>query len=112
MVFEDIIGPINAKKNPYKLFFLGIFFAFVASAFSIWIFKQEASLVMVFLVVLMSMPLMYSTFKEEEQEDWVIDTEAGILSEHGKAVQFLFFLFLGFVVGFAVIYVVLPDNLV
>jgi len=110
MVFEDLTGPISAKKHPVKVFFLGIFFAFVASAFSMWIFKQEASLVMV--VVLMAMPLMYFTLKEEEEEDWVIDTEASILNEHGKAVKFLFALFLGFVVGFAFVYVVLPDDLV
>ncbi len=112
MVFEDLTGPISAKRHPGKLFFLGIFFAIAASAFSVWIFKQEASLVMVFLVVLMVMPLMYSTLKEEEEEDWVIDTEVGMLTEHSKAVKFLLFLFIGFVVGFSLIYVFLPSNLV
>ena len=112
MVFENLIGPVSAKKHPFKIFFLGIFFAFTAAAFSMWIFKQEASLVMVFLVVLMSMPLMFATFREEEEEDWVIDTESGILKEHGKAINFMFLMFLGFVIGFAFIYVVLPENLV
>lgn len=112
MVFENLVGPISAKRHPFKIFLLGIFFSFAASAFSMWIFKQEASLVMVFLVVLMAMPLMYATFKLEEEEDWVIDTEAGILKEHSKAINFMFALFLGFVVGFAFIYVILPDSLV
>lgn len=112
MVFEDLTGPISAKKHPIKIFFLGMFFAMVAAAFSMWIFKQEASLVMVFLVVLMSMPLMYFTFREEEEEDWEMDTEMGMLKEHGKAIRFLLFMFLGFVVGFSLIYLVLPESLV
>ena len=112
MVFEDLIGPISAKRHPFKLFGIGVFFAFVASAFSLWIFKQEASLVMVFLVVLMAMPLMYFTLREEEEEDWVIDNETNILKEHARAMKFLFYLFLGFVIGFALIYVTLPTNMV
>ena len=112
MVFEDLIGPIGAKRHPLKLFGIGIFFSFVASAFSLWIFKQEASLVMVFLVVLMTMPLMYFTLREEEEEDWTIDDEKSIIVEHSKAIKFLLFLFLGFVIGFALIYILLPDNMV
>ncbi len=112
MVFEDLTGPINAKKHPFKLFFMGIFFAAVSAAFSLWIFKQEASLVMVFLVVLMAMPLMYFTFREEEEEDWEMDSEVGILNEHGKAIRFLLLLFLGFVVGYSLIFLILPESLV
>ena len=112
MVFEDLMGPIGAKRHPLKLFGIGVFFSFVASAFSLWIFKQEASLVMVFLVVLMSMPLMYFTLREEEEEDWVIDTEQNLLQEHAKALKFLLFLFLGFVIGFALIYIILPTGMV
>jgi len=112
MVFEDLLGPIGAKRHPLKLFGIGIFFSFIASAFSLWIFKQEASLVMVFLVVLMTMPLMYFTLREEEEEDWIIDDETNILKEHSKALEFLLFLFLGFVIGFALIYVMIPSGMV
>lgn len=112
MVFEDLVTPLGAKKHPYKLFFLGLLFSVISFVFSLMIFKQEASLVMVFLVVVMSMPLVYFTFREEEEEDWTINKEDGILVEHSRALKFLLFLFLGFIVGFLVIYISLPDALV
>ncbi len=112
MVFENIIGPESAKKSPTKLFFIGIFFAIIAVIFSLWIFKQQASLIMVFLVVIMSLPLVYFTFNQEEEEDWIIPTEGGIMREHTKAIKFLMYLFLGFTVGFSLVYIFLPEVLV
>ena len=109
MVFENLIGPVSAKKNPMKLFFLGIVFSIIAVVFSLWIFKQQASLIMVFLVVIMSLPLVYFTFNQEEEEDWIISTEGGIIKEHSKAIKFLMYLFLGFTVGFSLAYIFLPD---
>lgn len=112
MVFENLIGPKEAKRKPWKVFFLGILFSAIAIAFSLWIFPTEASLVIVFLIVLMSIPLMYFTLLEEEQEDFKFITEARILREHGRAIKFLLFLFLGFVVGFALFYILFPESLV
>jgi len=67
---------------------------------------------MVFLTVVMVMPLMYFTLKDEEEEDMSYRTELWILKEHMKAVKFLIYLFLGFVVGFSLFYLVLPDDTV
>ena len=112
MVFEDLIKPTNAKRHPYKLFFFGIIMALIAILISLWIFKEQASLVMVFLVVIMAMPLMYFTLKEEEEEDWLFDTELKILKEHAKAIKFLLFMFLGFIVGFLLVYITLPSDMI
>ena len=112
MVFESLIGPVSAKKQPLKLFVLGLFFSLVAIIFSLWVFKQQASLIMVFLVVIMSLPLVYFTFNEEEEEDWKLSTEGGILKEHSRAIRFLLLLFLGFTVGFSLAYIILPDTIV
>ena len=112
MVFEDLITPLKAKKYPQKLFFIGLGFSILSVLFSLWVFKNEASLVMVFLTVVMVMPLMYFTLKDEEEEDMSYRTELWILKEHMKAVKFLIYLFLGFVVGFSLFYLVLPDDTV
>jgi len=109
MVFEDIIRPISAKKHPLKLFLYGIFFSVISVLFSIWIFKEQASLIMVFLVVVMSMPLMYLTLRDEEQWDWKGYSERKLFSEHNKSIRFLMFLFIGFVIGFSLFYLFLPD---
>jgi len=110
MVFEDVIRPISAKKHPTKLFLYGVLFSVLAVIFSLWIFKEQASLVMVFLVVVMAMPLMYSTLRDEEEWDWKGYSEGKLFREHNKAIRFLMFLFIGFVVGFSLFFLFLPDH--
>ena len=112
MVFEDLIGPISARRHPLKLFFYGVVFAIISVVFSLWIFPEQASLVMVFLVVFMVMPLMYFTLRDEEEWDWRGYSEKRLFYEHSKAIRFLLFLFIGFVVGFSLFYLFLPDDTV
>ncbi|MBI5391600.1 hypothetical protein HZB00_01220, partial [Candidatus Woesearchaeota archaeon] len=112
MVLESLINPFNAKKHPLLLFFLGLIFSSIAVIFSLWVFKQQSSLVMVFLTVIISIPLMYATLEEEEEEDWKDDEESTMLKEHSKAIVFLSSLFMGFVVGFALWFIFLPHQLV
>lgn len=112
MVFEDLIKPWDAKRHPVRLFFFGLIFAAIAIAFSLWIFPEQASLVSVFLVVLMTVPLMYFTLRDEEQEDFKSSKELWLLREHGKAIRFLLYLFLGFVVGFSLFFIFSPESLV
>jgi len=112
MVFEDLVRPWEAKRHPLKLFFYGMAFAVLAILFSLWIFPEQASLVMVFLIVIMTTPLMYFTLREEEEEDFVSDNELWLLSEHGKAIKFLLYLFFGFLVTFSLVYIFAPESLV
>ncbi len=112
MVFENLVKPWDAKRFPSKLFFFGIVFSLLAVAFSLWIFPEQVSLVMVFLVVLMTIPLMYFTLIEEEQQDFRTDKELWLLREHGKSIRFLMYLFLGLVVGFSLFYIFSPETLV
>lgn len=112
MVLESIIDPFNAKKHPAWLFFIGMAFAILSLLFGYWIFKDQASMIIVFLTVILSVPLMYATIEEEEEEDWKINDERTLLKEHGKAIIFLSSLFLGFFVGFVLIYVFLPAGMV
>lgn len=111
MVLESLIDPWSAKKSPWLLFFIGLLFSSVAVLFGIWIFKQQASLVMVFLTVIVSIPLMYATMEEEEEVDWKGSGELGLLEQHGRAIIFLTFLFLGFVVGYSLWYAFLPAGI-
>ncbi len=112
MVLESLVNPWGAKKHPFMLFFLGLIFSSIAVLFSLWVFKQQASLVMVFLTVVISIPLMFATLEEEEEEDWREKEESTILKEHSKSILFLTCLFLGFVIGFALWYLFLPATVV
>ena len=112
MVLESLINPWKAKKHPWKLFLIGLLFAVVGVIFSLWVFESHASIIMVLLVVLMSVPLMYATMVVEEETELKLKNERSILREHAKTIGFLTLLFLGFVAGFTLCYVFLPDAIV
>src|SRR3989338_1445961 len=95
MVLESIISPEKAESKPWETFFIGFAYMTVAIVLSLWIFEDEASMVMVFLVVIASIPLVYNTMNFEESKDLLISKESSLLKEHNKAVSFLMFLFLG-----------------
>ncbi len=111
MVLESLITARIAEKKPWELFFIGIFYSTIAMFLSLWIFQEYASLVMVFLTVLASVPLIYSATKLEEKKERPDNREVTELKEHWKALYFFIALFLGFLVSFAVWYVFLPTHL-
>ena len=109
MVLESLINPFKAKKKPWEMFFIGFLFASVAILLSNWVFKEQASLLMVFLTVLAAVPLLYSTMKMEEEEGANIQAdEKEILIKHSKTIKFLMYMFFGFVVAFVFWYIALP----
>ncbi len=110
MVFESLINPFQAEKTPLVMVAIGALYSSVAILLSLFIFEEHASLVMIFLTVIASIPLMYSTIKMEEKKDLKIADERVLLKEHGKALSFLVFLFIGFVVAFTAWYLVLPQQ--
>ncbi len=112
MVLESLINPFKAERKPVHMLFFGALYASVAVFLSLWIFKEEASMIVVFLTVLATVPLMYRTIKYEEEKDLKIKDESTILKEHGRALEFFMYLFFGFVIGFVVWFVFLPHTLV
>lgn len=108
MVLESIISPFKAEKKPWELFFVGFIYSSAALFLSNWIFKDQSSLVMVFLTVMACIPLLYATIRREEKKDTSIVGEKRILKEHSKVISFLLFMFLGFVASFVLWYLVLP----
>ena len=112
MVLENLIRPKKAEKKPYDLFFVGFLYASVAMFLSLWIFRDQTSLVMVFLTVMAALPLVYDTIKYEEKKDQRNVPEYILLKEHSKALSFFVFLFLGSVVSFSLWYILLPDKII
>jgi len=110
MVLELLIGPRKAEHQPWQLFFIGFMYCSIALFLSIWVFEKYTSLVMVFLTVMACTHLMHSTFRLEEKKDFEIRSETTLLEEHGKALSFMMFLFLGFVVAFSLWYILLPSQ--
>ncbi|MBW2974617.1 stage II sporulation protein M [Candidatus Woesearchaeota archaeon] len=110
MVVESLIKPFKAERKPWEMFFIGMFYSSIAILLSLWIFRPHASLVMVFLTVTASVPIMYGTIKLEEKKDLEISSERALIKEHGRALSFFIFLFLGITISFTLWYVFLPAN--
>lgn len=112
MVLESLISAPNAEKKPWDLIFIGFLYASVAMFLSVWVFRDEASLVMILLTVIACLPLIHKTLRLEEKKDTLIKGERTLLKEHSKALAFFMFMFVGFLFAFAIWYVFLPDNIV
>lgn len=112
MVLESIIRPKKAEKKPFDLFFVGFLYASVAMFLSLWIFRDQTSLVMVFLTVMAALPLVFDIIKYEEKKDVSKASESKLLKEHSKALAVFVFLFLGAVVSFSLWYILLPEKVI
>lgn len=93
------------------MFFLGIFYSSLGILLGLWIFKSHVSLVMVFLTVFACSHLMVGAIRLEEEKSRSIESKRLLIKEHGKALSFFVFMFLGFVVSFALWYTFLPPEL-
>ncbi|MBW2989859.1 stage II sporulation protein M [Candidatus Woesearchaeota archaeon] len=111
MVVESLLNPFKAERKPWEMFFIGMFYSSLAVILSLWIFKSHASLVMVFLTVTACVPIMYGTMKLEEKKDMSINDEKLLIKEHGKALSFFIYLFLGITISFTLWYIFLPANI-
>ncbi len=110
MVLESLISPFKAEKNPSELLFIGAIFSTVAIILSLWIFKSESSLIMVFLTTMAALPLIYNTIKMEEEKDLEGMKESWLLKEHGKALKAFIYLFLGATIAYVLWYVLLSSS--
>ncbi|MFH1053427.1 MAG: stage II sporulation protein M [Candidatus Woesearchaeota archaeon] len=111
MVLESLINPFKAEKKPWEMVFIGFLYASVAAFLSLWIFRQYSSLVMVFLTVIASVPLIFATLKVEEKKDLFIKGEGKLLKEHSKALTFFMLYFLGITIAFTLWSVLTPQNI-
>ncbi|MBI2647461.1 stage II sporulation protein M [Candidatus Woesearchaeota archaeon] len=108
MVIESLLRPLIAEKKPWEMFFIGAIYTSIGILLSLWIFKDEASLIMVFMITMAALPIFYNTMKLEESKDLLMDKESAILKEHNKAITFFMYMFIGITVACAVWYILLP----
>ncbi|MBI2657838.1 stage II sporulation protein M [Candidatus Woesearchaeota archaeon] len=112
MVVESLLFPFRAEKKPWEMFFMGFLYTSIGIFISLWIFRAEASLIMVFMITMAALPIFYNTMKLEESKDMLMDKESAILKEHNKAISFFMYLFVGITVACALWYAVLPTTTV
>ncbi|MBS3095829.1 stage II sporulation protein M [Candidatus Woesearchaeota archaeon] len=110
MVVESLLNPFKAEKKPWEMFFLGLLYTSLGILTSLWIFRDQASLVMVFMITMAALPIFYSTIKLEESKDMIMEKESAILREHNKAISFFMYMFIGITIACALWYSFLPAS--
>jgi uncharacterized membrane protein SpoIIM required for sporulation len=110
MVLESLTNPIKAEKNPVSMIIYGFIFASISIILSLLIFREEASMVSVFITVMIAIPLMHSAMKLEEREDVKIDDERSLLRHHSRALKAFVFLFFGFIIAYSLWFIILPEE--
>jgi len=111
MVLEALLGVKEAEKRPYYVFLLGMLYASVAVFLSLWIFRSEASLILVFLMVFAALPLIYKTTNFEAKKSY-FNKEEELPRAHIDALKVFMYLFLGFTIAMALWYIFLPSTVV
>ncbi|MBW3003634.1 stage II sporulation protein M [Candidatus Woesearchaeota archaeon] len=111
MVLESIINPFKAQRRPWIMLLVGLLYSSVAVFLALWIFRDNADLVMVFFTVMACMPFFYFTVKNEEQKSSKFKSESSILKSHSTAISSLIYLFIGIVLSFSFWYVIFPPAL-
>lgn len=93
------------------MFIAGAMYSLVGLLLSYFVFKEVAGILMVFLIVMATIPLLYTSIQNEEELDLKHDQEWFLLREHTKVLLFLMFLFLGITTALVAAYVFLPQQI-
>lgn len=115
-MLEMILNPRKAERRPWQLFFVGFFYASLATLMVHWIFSGDSVLakysgiLIVTFTVMFTMPFIYYTIRLEESKDFYIDNSFRLLREHSKAIMTFLWLFLGLIVAFSLWYIILGST--
>src|SRR3989344_4005153 len=112
MVLESLFNPFTVKQKPWQMFGAGFIYSIIGLGLSYFVFRDAASLLTVFLIVIAALPMIFVTIKNEEELDMKYDGEIKLLKEHTKVLIFLMFLFFGITVGLVLAYIILPQAVV
>ena len=114
-MLESLINPKRAEKGPWKMFFIGILYASLSLLLTHFLFKGDpvlskfSGLLVVLFCVMFSLPFMYFTIKNEEQEDEEVEGFLSVWKMHSDAIYSFIWLFFGFLIAFSVWYIILQD---
>ncbi|MDP4039332.1 MAG: stage II sporulation protein M [Candidatus Pacearchaeota archaeon] len=117
-MLEMLINPLKAERKPWEMFFIGLVYASVSILLVGWIFSKDAVLrsysgiLVVMFTVMFSIPFIFYIFRLEEKRS--AQENSGmfeLLKHHRFALWAFLWLFVGFVVGYAFWYIILPTTL-
>jgi len=115
-MLESIMNPKNSEKGPWKMFFVGLIYSSLSLLLVHWFFGGDAVLseysgmIVVVFCVMFSLPYMYYIIRREEKEDETIEGFFGVWKAHSDAIYAFMWLFLGFVIAFSFMHIILQDQ--
>ncbi len=115
-MLESMFNPRRLEKGPWKMFFIGIVYASLSLLLVKWFFagdsvlSQNSGILVVTFCVMFILPFMYYIINEEEAEDEEVFGFLSVWRIHKDAIYAFLWLFLGFIVAFSFLYIVLQDS--
>lgn len=106
-----LINPKKAERHPWEMFFVGIFYSVLSLFLVNWIFARDpvlseaSGILVVMFTVMFSIPFVYYIIRLEEKKITPQQGTFALLKEHKKAIYAFLWLFLGFVIGFSIWYI-------
>lgn len=115
-MLESLVNPKRVEKGPWKMFFIGLIYGSLSLLLVKWFFAGDivlskfSGLIVVTFCVMFSLPFMYYLIKQEESEDEEVEGFFSVWKIHKDAIYAFMWLFLGFVISFAIWYMILVDS--
>ncbi len=105
-MLELLISPKRAEREPWELFFVGLFYASLSILLTKWVFGDDllaeySGILVVTFTVMFSIPFMYYVIRFEERKVSEITGALNRLKSHRKAIWAFMWLFIGFVVAYS-----------
>jgi len=117
-MLETLLNPKKAERKPWEMLIIGALYAALSVVIADFlfsknfVFEKHIGMLIVFFTVIFSIPFFFYMIKYEEEKGIRIESERGLLKEHAKALAALSFLFIGYVIAFSVLFIILPSETV
>jgi uncharacterized membrane protein SpoIIM required for sporulation len=112
VALESLFNPFSLEKHPIEVFLVGFFYTIIALALAYLVFAEVSGIIMVFLVVIATLPMMYSLIKREVSFGTHNKSPMRMLKGHTHLLFYLTLLFLGIMAALLVAYIFLPQPIV
>lgn len=114
-MLESIINPKRVERGPLKMLFIGLVYGSLSLLLVSWFFANDvvlskfAGMIVVTFCVMFTLPFMYFLIKQEEEEDETVEGFFSVWKIHKDAIFAFMWLFLGFIIAFALWFMILQD---
>ncbi len=100
----------RAERHPFEIFIIATFYSSLSIILGLWIFKDQASLAIIFLTTLSCLYVVQGAIKMEEKKEKNWNSESWLLKEHKPIAILILMLFIGFTFSSALWAFFLPSE--